>query len=327
MQFDLQAARRHLHLLTGEADPVVSWQTFDDTKRDPTLARACHGHLRRILPRLKSAQRAGCGVFTSVNLTDRHGRRTENMVAARATFLDLDGTPLPPSWPITPDIITHTSAVGGVEKFQCWWLLRPTDDWDRWRKTQRAMALRYGGDTKCCVVTQVGRVAGFWHQKDRANPHQVRIVHDGGDADLRISLDRLIDAFGFDLSKIDLPAAQRQKVDRPPPMHGWDNPLDIAAARIHVSDERNWHRTSDGAFSIYRMACALRDLGVSEDIAADLIEEYVPALPPAAEHDPRYVERKVANAFAYAQADAGTRSPEADRHALLAALRKEAGHE
>jgi len=321
MKIDLDAARRHLHLLAGEPDPLVAWQVFDDTKQQPDLARGFHGRLGDVLPRLMEAQRHGCGVYVAVNATDGKRRKIENMVHARAVFLDLDGVPLPDTWPVEPDLIIYSSARGGINKFQCWWLIDPSRDWDSWRRFQKAMALEYGGDLKCSLITQVGRCAGFWHQKDRDHPWQVRILRDNAlDPEVRWPLDKLVERFGFDLSAIRMPTGRRELIDRPPPLHGWDNALDVVAARKLVADEANWVPTSDGAFSIFKMACRLRDLGISKDLAIELIEDAVPALPAEAERDNRYVERKVGNAYAYAQNDAGAWSREAGRQELIGKL-------
>lgn len=321
MNFDLDAARRHLQLLADAADPVVAWQIFDDSKADPSLARGFHGRLGDVLPKLTDAQRHGCGVFIAVNATDGQRRRAENMIAARALFLDLDGAPLPATWPVEPDLIVQSSALNGIEKFQCWWMIEPTTEWDRWRRTEMALVQAYGGDPKCTITTQVGRCAGFLHQKDREYPQAVRIVHDSGaDPSIRYDLDFLIGRFGFDLDAITVPSPQRRGIERPPPVHGWDNDLDVAKAHQLVADERSWTRTSDGAVSIYRMACRLRDLGISRDRATELIESHAPALPAAAAGDAHYVERKVGNAYTYSQNNAGAASVEADRQELMSKL-------
>lgn len=321
MKIDVDAAKRHLELLAGRSDPVVAWQVFDDAKTNPKLARGFHGRLDDVLPRLIEAQRKGCGVFVSVNSTDGRARRKENMRHARALFLDLDGAPLPETWPVAPDLIVHSSSVDGIDKFQCWWLLQPTEDWDRWQRMQLALADCYDGDRKCALVTQVGRCAGFWHQKCPDQPWQVKIIRDNAvDETARWGLDYLVDKFGFDLSAVETSGMARTQIYRPPPIHGWDNDVDVITAQRLVSDEANWMPTSDGAVSIFHMACRLRDLGISQGLAIELIEEHVPALPAIAESDNRYVEKKVANAFRYARNDAGAQSFEADRHELMAAL-------
>jgi hypothetical protein len=320
---DLAAARRHTQLLAGADDAVLAWQTIDDSKADPTLARGFHGRLDDVLPRLTAAQRNGCGVYVAVNETDGERRRIENMVAARALFLDLDGSPLPAlgDWPVAPDIIVQSSARDSVEKFQCWWAIEPTKEWDRWRRMQMALVQAYGGDPKCTIITQVGRLAGFYHQKDPANPWQVRIVHDSdAEAWQRPTLEHLVGAFGYDLDAITMPVPHRRDIERPPPVHGWDNDIDVAKALLVVADERNWVTTSDGAYSVYKMACWLRDIGISQARATELIEQHVPVLPAAADNDPHYVAGKVRNAFAYAQSDAGVGSYEADRRELMERL-------
>lgn len=317
---DFDAAKRHLGLLTGKQDPAVTWQVFDDTKKDPSLAACFHGRLDEVIPRLKAAQRKGCGVFVSVNETDGKGRRNENMRRARALFLDLDGTPLPDwnDWSINPDLTIRSSTVDGVEKFQCWWFIKPTNDWDTWRRAQKALALKFGGDPKCTLTTQVGRCAGFFHQKRRDQRSRVEI-----DLDLvtsntrRHRLDYLIAELGLDLSTVDRPS-ERDQVDRPPPMYGWDNELDIAAAQMFVADQANWKTTSDGGVSVFNMACHIRDLGVSSIRAVELIREYLPVYPDSWPDD--HVERKVAHAYRYAQNEAGAHSFEADRQNLAASL-------
>ena len=230
---NLDAAKRHLELLVGRHDPAITWQVFDDTKRDPSLAASFHGTLDEVLPRLKSAQRKGCGVFVSVNETDGKGRRKENMRRARALFLDLDGTPLPgyDEWPLDPDLTIRSSSVDGVEKYQCWWFIKPTKDWEIWQRAQKALALKFGGDPKCTLTTQVGRCAGFFHQKRRDQLSRGGIYMDLLSKDTkRYRVDSLAAKLGLDLSTVDVPP-ERDQVERPPPIHGWDNELDIVAAQ------------------------------------------------------------------------------------------------
>ncbi|MFN4274105.1 MAG: DNA-primase RepB domain-containing protein [Aliihoeflea sp.] len=320
-EIDVGAARRHLHLLTGQPDPAVAWQIFDDRKKDQSVARGFYGTLDEVLPRLRAAQEKGCGVYLGVNQTDGQRRRKENMVAARALFLDLDGAPLPDDWPVRPDLIVHSSSVDGVDKYQCWWRIEPTDDWDTWRRMQMALAIRYGGDVKCTLVTQVGRCAGFIHQKNPAQPWQVRIIHDGNpDLDILPTLKEQARLFGFGLSAVKISEPRQDRGEIKPPPGGFDNPIDVQRAKALVVVEDNWKRTSDGAVSIFQMACRLHDLGLSPDLAIELIEQHVPVLPPQADGDNRYVERKVANAYQYAQNTPGADSFEADRRMLAEKL-------
>lgn len=313
---DLKAAQRHVHLLTGLPNPVVAWQVFDDLKQRPKLARGVHGRLRDWYPRFVKAQEKGCGVFIAVNETDGSRRRIENMVHARAVFLDLDGSPLPDEWPERPDLIIQSSARGGINKFQCWWLIEPTTDWVAWQKMQMAMAERYGGDKKCCMVTQVGRLAGFWHQKDPDHPWQVRIIEDNAfGPDVRHDLDRLVETFGFDLDKIKLRVRTRGMIDRPPPPGGYDKQVDVDFALAVVTEPSNWVSTSDGGVSVFKMACRLRDVGISPELTAELIHEHIPEFNDRWPDD--YIERKVENAFRYASGEAGADSRAQELESLV----------
>jgi hypothetical protein len=167
---DLKTALAHLQWLTGQDNPEVAWQIFDDTKRRPDLARGFHGTLESVKERLIAAQLSGCGVFVSVNETNGRGRRKECMVAYRAAFLDLDNAPLPDSWPVKPGLVVSSSP----GKHQVWWKLEPGTDFVRWQALARGLVERFSGDPKCTLTTQVGRCCGFWHLKDA--PHLVTAI-------------------------------------------------------------------------------------------------------------------------------------------------------
>ena len=66
---DLAQARAYLEALTGEADPIVTFQTFSDrktkgAKRD-MLARVLHGTLRQRAAELARLNEVGAGVFVT----------------------------------------------------------------------------------------------------------------------------------------------------------------------------------------------------------------------------------------------------------------------
>lgn len=303
---DIDAATRHLTMLTGEGDPIVDLQVFcdaDKNRRD--LARAMRGRFSSLRPTLTNAQQDGCGVFVALNETDGSGhRRKENITAARALFLDLDGSPLPDHWPEDPAMVMQTSSpAAGLAKYHCWWPILPTDDLEGWVAFQKFLAERYGGDPKCALTTQVGRLAGFWHQKNPEHPHQVTIVqHDENYCfGTPPTLSELAAVFGFDIETERHAVPDRPRVDEP--ASGWDDPADVDLANAFAADPDNWHDTNDGGVSIYKMACALRDYAVSRETAIDIITRHVPV---AAEQE--HIERKVANAYRYAQGDAGDRS-------------------
>lgn len=300
---NIETARLHLRVISGEADPAVSWQTFNDADKNSRRdARSFHGRLDEVLQKLRAAQKQGCGVFVAVNKTDGEGRKKSNMVAAANVLLDLDGQPLPDKFPVSPALITQTSA----GKFHCWWPIEPTDDWQAWQAFHKQLIVEFGGDPKCAMITQVGRVAGFQHQKDPDNVQPVEIYEDNSadyDRGLTWTLDDLAKEFGYDLDALSAePARDRIKE----PEHGWDHAADVARARDFVSREQNWHKTSNGEVSVFRAAAHLQDLGISPELAVELITEHVPMLPDSWPDD--HIETKVNHAYTYAQGDAGNRS-------------------
>ncbi len=139
---DLGAALKHIQWLTGEADPQISWQVFDNSKTNPHLARSYFGTLQSVKGRLIAAQDDGCGVFIAVNETDGEGRRKENMRRFRAAFLDLDGAPLPEAWPIQPGLIANSSP----SKYQVWWSLAPGAEFDAKRTVNTRQAGQQSDD-------------------------------------------------------------------------------------------------------------------------------------------------------------------------------------
>ena len=168
---DLASAELMIKLLTGVAEEVITFQVFPDRKDSLGFPWHGHGTLKEFASRLITAQRAGCGVFVCVNETDGKGRRRENVVAARANFADLDGTPLPAVWAIDPHLIIESSPA----RFHAYWLV---NDWlsnlKLWSENQARIAAYYGGDP--CVIDppRVMRLAGFWHLK--GEPFRSRII-------------------------------------------------------------------------------------------------------------------------------------------------------
>lgn len=317
-KIDIDAIRSQLALL-GHADKPVQWQVFHDAGGNPEdfPPRGWHATFEESRDRLYRYNADGYGIYMAVNATDGHGRRLHNITAATHIFLDLDGTPLPDDgFPITPTLVNQTSKRGDLHKYQCWWPITPTQDLDLWRAIQKLLAERYGGDVNCALPTQVGRVAGFWHQKDPNNPWLVRAAEGQGGGDalwgeegplLSFAL-----AFGFDQDDIEAhirrerearEARMQRRVVEPPPW-GFDHDVDVQRARGFLRDPDNWTETKDGqAVKVYKEANRLLDWGISPDLAAELLEEYCPV------RDKRWPEdffrAKVEHALKYRQTTLG----------------------
>jgi len=170
MEIDTAMAARFLTVLTGDA--VHTFQTFAEAKGGTrALNRILHGNLARHAVTLESLNRKGAGVFVMVNRGDGMGRKADNVTAARALFVDLDGAPVEPvlACALPPRIVVESSP----GKWHAYW---PIVDLPlgRFTDAQKALALRFDGDPKVHDRPRVMRLPGFMHQK--AQPFQTRLV-------------------------------------------------------------------------------------------------------------------------------------------------------
>jgi len=173
---DLEQAQKHLRLLDREAEAFV-FQTFDDLKSrsDRGLARTLHGSLKEVAPELIRLQARGAGVYVTVNSTRGGRRRKKDVVAARAVFREADEPNLPPL-PLEPHFIVETSPGRCHEYLK----IVPDRGLDRWEGIMLRMVEDYGSDPCAKDLARVLRLAGFYHIKDPASPHMVKIVRESG---------------------------------------------------------------------------------------------------------------------------------------------------
>ena len=168
---DFELAQRFLTLLAE--DQQVTFQTFDDTgDKRAALARILHGDLESHGKELARLNSLGAGVFVTVNRTDLQGRTAENVTRVRAVFLDLDGPPLPTSFPLDPHLVVSSHP----GNYHVYWLV---DDLPReeFRSVQTALAARYDGDN-VVDLPRVMRLPGFYHRK--GNPVMTTVLKESG---------------------------------------------------------------------------------------------------------------------------------------------------
>lgn len=160
-------AQDFLNALAGVPNPAVTFQTFDDKKPGLAhLARVRHGTLSEHRAELDQLNRDGAGVFVTINETDGHGRRKENVTGLRAVFVDDDARKLHAhDLLLRPSIVVRS--VGGVHVY---WCLEPGQPLDEFTEVQIALALVYGTDPTIKDLPRVMRVPGFLHNKTTAMP-------------------------------------------------------------------------------------------------------------------------------------------------------------
>lgn len=170
MIIDFDKVGRFLQALDPAGE--FTFQTFPDNPalKGQDLTRVLNGPFAEHRDELARLNQAGAGVFVTVNATDGKGRKTENIKAIRAVFIDLDGAPLPESWEIEPHIIIESS----LGRYHAYWLISEGFPPAQFEAVQKALADRYGGDQSVCDLPRVMRIPGFVHQKKE--PFQSRIL-------------------------------------------------------------------------------------------------------------------------------------------------------
>lgn len=177
---DRAIADRHLTILDEDAE-FFTLATFTDGKAKPKpdpLARILHGPLDDHWETLCDLQRNGAGVFVVVNATDRKGAKNENIVHVRALWQEADRGD-EPALPIEPHIIVESSP-GKHHRY----VLVDGAPLDEFEPVQQRLVDSYGSDPNAKDRRRVLRLAGFYHLKDPAKPHLVRIVAESGAAPL-----------------------------------------------------------------------------------------------------------------------------------------------
>lgn len=179
---NLAEAERFLTLLDEEAEQFT-FVTFHDgsTRSDRGLTRELTGTFERHAAELVRLNRAGAGVFVTINATDGRGRKCENVTRVRALFVDLDGAPLEPVLTCVPEpqLVIETSP----RRYHAYWLVEgfPRESFSA---VQSALAAQFDGDPAVKDLPRLMRLPGFYHQKVRpeqgraGEPFRVRITHE-----------------------------------------------------------------------------------------------------------------------------------------------------
>lgn len=265
-----QEARVFVDRIAGRSDPAMTFQVFDDKGERYELAAWRHGKLSdpSIRTWLSKKAEVGCGVYVVVSACDGNGRRRKNVKFARASFIDLDGEPLPSSWEVEPDIVNETSP----GRYHCFWLIQNETDLNAWSDCQARIAAFYTADPKVFDPPRVVRLPGFFHQKT-SNLFRARTLKIC-DADAAGSFERkqladITDAHDCDY---DSPAERAEGGRSDEPADGWDSPADVARARLYL-ETVTMPKTGDRNNGGYRVAAKLDDFGISPELSLDLLKE------------------------------------------------------
>jgi hypothetical protein len=180
---DLDMAHAFIAGLTGSPDTEVLWQLVADSAAAPASRNITHWWaLNDKTQSWLSGENSGCGmgVFIQVNEGNSERRRTENVVALRALFIDDDKGVLPPGSPqlaAVPPTLTVRTRKG----WHHYWGLVPGEALSAFTPAQATLAAHFGTDPAVKDLPRVMRVPGFFHMKDPANPVLVQLVRAGGE--------------------------------------------------------------------------------------------------------------------------------------------------
>lgn len=158
---DLGMARDFLAVMCeGER---VTFQTFGDAADAPGgLAVNFTSELEEASPRLADLNARGAGIYFMVNRGDGNGRKTANVTAVRAFFVDLDGAPIGPVEDCGVD--PHAIVESSPGKWHAYWLIDGALLSD-FKPAQLALAKKFNGDPSVVDLPRVLRMPGFFHRK------------------------------------------------------------------------------------------------------------------------------------------------------------------
>lgn len=155
----LDHALRFVRCLTGSATTRVTLQTFDDTEaKRPELAYVRHSTIEAAWPWICEMNEKGAGIFATVNETDGHGRKIENITKLRALFVDFDDSSRDPA--LKPSMV-----VNSLRGQHYYWLLDGGDDVSRFQPAQEQLAKFYGSDPTVKDLPRVMRLPGTKNHK------------------------------------------------------------------------------------------------------------------------------------------------------------------
>jgi hypothetical protein len=189
----------------------VTFQTFPNSDKSNVGAEVLHGTIDQYWDYFQQVNDQHNGIYSMVNIGDG-GRKTKDVNAIIRVWADLDGAPLEPvlRCPLKPHVIIQTRP----ERFQVSWKIDPVpvteknraDSCELFRRIQRGVADRFGGDKSVSGLCGVARVPGFFNMKK--NPFRVRIYQLNDIP--AYSLDTLIDGFQINLKDERRPYNRRQ---------------------------------------------------------------------------------------------------------------------
>lgn len=167
--------QEYLNLLDKDASKFLfACYDYRKIKKEKQI----YGTLDFVKPKLEQYNREGYCVYITVNETDGPKRRKENIIRARAIWVEDDNVQengFRTDFPIEPSLIVESSK----GKYHYYWFTS-TKKIDEWNQVMKTMVISHGCDNKAKDISRVLRLPGFKHNKDPKNPFLTRIVANSG---------------------------------------------------------------------------------------------------------------------------------------------------
>jgi hypothetical protein len=281
-------------LLAALGKERATFQTFPDHPQAVGHPTILHGPHKVRASRLAELNRAGHGVFVMVNHGDLQGRRAENVTAVAAYFVDLDGSPLPTTWPLDPTIVIESSPA----RYHAYW--RVTDaPLDAFAHVQKHMALLFDGDPAVHDLPRVMRLPGYQHQKSDA--FTTRITGGSGAVYTHAEIMHMFAVPTPERARErrPMPDAVRAYIDRFNKPRNGDRPasrdLTTAAERVMTAGEGQRNTT------LYRVAAAVAAQVKAGELPRSEAEHTLEQAGLATGLEPREVKATIRSAMRYAR--------------------------
>lgn len=264
-------AREFVELIAGQDDPLITFQVFDDSdaKREE-LAEWNYGRLSDdfIKRWLIAKANEGCGVYFTLNRCDGKGRRAANVVEYQVAGVDFDGEPLPQWQPLPFDIVVESSP----GRYHGYFLLDKGTDLPLWSDTQARLAEFYNADRKVFDPPRVFRLPGFYHQK--STPFRTKILNKVNKDQSRFDRHALAEIIANHPCEYKKPVVRAEKAvaEWPPDAQFPNRERDINQFKRILA--KTTPKEGERNNTAYAMAAKANDLGISPDVATELLLEW-----------------------------------------------------
>jgi hypothetical protein len=278
-------AMRHVELLTGSCNARVHLRLVHDREN---RARNLFGSIDDLWPTILKGQDEGFGVLIIVN---GGGHKDNEITDIRACFIDKDNGPLPSEWHSPPSFKVRRSDNRG----HAYWLVHELTG-EQFISLQRRLAAYYGGDPRIFNRSRGMRLAGTLHLK--GEPQLVMLYADE-------SVNNWDVCQTFEAMTAGLPELVMSEEQEPRPVSPNFSQPDhfyyVDRATYFLQNHEPLVEDDHSDDKILRALFRLRDWGITDDTAVDLVMAHLDCTP----KDESWVRVKATNAWKYPQNEWG----------------------